>query len=585
MPLLPILLVLPLLLADGEAIPGLASEPTAMTPYSAVGLPAILLLVAWGGVWAFLRQLNRTRRPMWMLRADRLLSLSRMVMVLGGGALILGDGWLTWVRERTGDLVLVDEMLAITPTMLGLAGTWAVQHALEVRLRDAIRLRRLDEGRPIWPTPGRMSYVVGQFRMQLGLLGVPIVSILGLSEAARWGLTRLGDDAPTWAADAASVATAVIVFTLAPLGMRLVLPISPLPAGSVRNDLVSMCRTLGVRVGDVMLWRTHGTLVNAAVVGVLPRIRYVLLTDAIIEQVPRAALRAVIAHELAHVRHRHVPWLVATVAGLLTLAGVVSAVPAVALVARGHAADGALVGWTAGGLGLAALVGVGFVFGWVSRRYERQADTYAVQVMSREPAWATPDFSSDAGSGPAGTSAPAVASVRPPAAMAMGDRQTGPAIEEAADIAGTRGAPGTADAPGTASAAARSAAATELRVQPMAVLAMTSALGATARLNGVDPERRSWRHGSIGWRQRYLAGLVGHRADGLEIDRVVRRLKLAAALALLLGLGATAAVDAWETSVIERQRNAAPTFLRERLGPWLEMPQAPGDGDRRGDEV
>ncbi len=532
MQLLPILLVLPLVLVDGRALPGLAAEPTAATPWLAVGLPAGLVLLTLLGVRLSLRRLDRTRRGVWLMRADRLLGFSRLAIVVGGGLTIVIGGWLPWVRARTGDLVLVDEVLAIAPTVLGLAGSWAVQHALEVRLRDAIRLRRLDEGRPIWPTPGRGGYVLGQVRLQLGLLGVPILAVLGVSEAARRLAEAAGDAVPDWTADAASIVAAAIIFAIAPLLMRMVLPIRPMPPGSVREDLTAMAAATGVRVSDIMLWPTHGTLVNAAVIGVLPWLRYVLLTDAMLEEVPRPALRAVFAHELAHVRHRHVPWLVATVAGMVSLFGAAAAVPAVALAADGHDPAGDLVGWTAIVGGAVGLLVAGIAFGWVSRRYERQADTFAVQAMSREPIWAAADHES-----PDGPHAPAISAVRPPAVLTVGDLR----VDDAVGGEGEHERARVAAAGDTPEAAAGTP-----RVRAEAVLAMATALAATARLNGVDPERSSWRHGSIAWRQRHLAELVGRPVDALAIDRLMRRLKFGAIVVLIAGVGATAAVDGWE---------------------------------------
>ena len=72
---------------------------------------------------------------------------------------------------------------------------------------------------------------------------------------------------------------------------------------------------------------------------------------------------------------------------------------------------------------------------------------------------------------------------------------------------------------------------------------MQGALSSIARLNCVDPQRRSWRHGSIAWRQSYLQSLAGRPVDRLAIDRVVTRIKLAALLTLVVGV---LAVTAWE---------------------------------------
>ncbi|HLA86247.1 MAG TPA: M48 family metalloprotease [Thermoguttaceae bacterium] len=49
-------------------------------------------------------------------------------------------------------------------------------------------------------------------------------------------------------------------------------------------------------------------VVNAAVTGFWPRLRYVFLTDGLLEWLDNDQIAAVFGHELAHVRHRHL-WL------------------------------------------------------------------------------------------------------------------------------------------------------------------------------------------------------------------------------------------------------------------------------------
>jgi hypothetical protein len=67
---------------------------------------------------------------------------------------------------------------------------------------------------------------------------------------------------------------------------------------------------------------------------------------------------------------------------------------------------------------------------------------------------------------------------------------------------------------------------------------MAGALGRVAALNYINPRRRSWRHGSIAWRQAYLTGLVGRNSSHLPIDRMVARLKIAAVIVLAAAAGA-----------------------------------------------
>jgi hypothetical protein len=69
------------------------------------------------------------------------------------------------------------------------------------------------------------------------------------------------------------------------------------------------------------------------------------------------------------------------------------------------------------------------------------------------------------------------------------------------------------------------------------VAAMNAALGAVSELNGVPRHRFTWRHGTIAWRQEHLESLVGTRLDSLPIDRVVRWIKRATLLGVVLAVG------------------------------------------------
>ena len=51
-------------------------------------------------------------------------------------------------------------------------------------------------------------------------------------------------------------------------------------------------------------------MANAAVIGLLPGWRYVLLSDRLIETMTDAEIEAVFAHELGHIVHNHMAWLV-----------------------------------------------------------------------------------------------------------------------------------------------------------------------------------------------------------------------------------------------------------------------------------
>jgi STE24 endopeptidase len=81
----------------------------------------------------------------------------------------------------------------------------------------------------------------------------------------------------------------------------------PLPEGPVREDVLALAARAGVRVGEVyeVDASRRTSAANAYVTGLGPTKRVVLF-DTLLRDFTRAETRLVVAHELAHVRHRDV---------------------------------------------------------------------------------------------------------------------------------------------------------------------------------------------------------------------------------------------------------------------------------------
>jgi len=80
----------------------------------------------------------------------------------------------------------------------------------------------------------------------------------------------------------------------------------------------------------------------------------------------------------------------------------------------------------------------------------------------------------------------------------------------------------------------------EDRISPEGASAFAGALQQVALLNGIPPQQRSWRHGSIRSRINYILQLASHEGRRSETDRRIRRIKkgiwVAFVLAVALGL-------------------------------------------------
>ncbi len=112
---------------------------------------------------------------------------------------------------------------------------------------------------------------------------------------------------------------ALAIAVVGPLLMNSLMTTAPLPP-ELRERALRACAEQGLRVRDVRMLDTRGGKVaNAAISGVLPRLRYVFLTDRLVEILDDDELDAVLAHEISHGKGHH---LLLKLAGTLAPLGV-----------------------------------------------------------------------------------------------------------------------------------------------------------------------------------------------------------------------------------------------------------------------
>lgn len=420
----------------------------------------------------------------------RLLRLELVGSVFRVGTLVLWAcdlhlGLLVWVRRTIHGLtgitqpILFDELLTMLPTLVLWGIGWGAYYPVERRLREASLMRQIDQGQPIYAIWSRWQYILAQYRYQVALILLPLVAVIAWTESIEFMAGR-GTGWINMGSQTVWITLGCIgIFMCAPVLIRLAWGTVPLPDGEVRDHLLAMCRRHRVRIGELLMWRTYGGMINAAVLGFISPLRYILITDGLLQQMPRHHVEAVMAHELAHVRKRHMVWLLLSA---LALMGVVEVAALVFLANNGlddealnrllsvpvDASGAVLTGPALGSLGvehawlLGTLVCAALIwalgFGWVSRRAERQADSFAVAHLAAE---------------------------RGDNTINATDAQT-----------------------------------------------MIDALQHLADLNHVRADKHSWRHGSIKWRQDYLRSLDGIPINSLAIDRLMRWVNAASLAAL-----------------------------------------------------
>jgi STE24 endopeptidase len=206
-----------------------------------------------------------------------------------------------------------------------------------------------------------------------------------LTGLALTGLVWSARTWPSWwpavAAPAAALLTLVLSLLAPLLFERLFNRFTPLPEDELARSLRDLSERAGVPVRTLLVsdasrrTRKH----NAYVSGIGPTRRLVVY-DTLLNDVPAGELRGVVAHELGHRRFRHVAWGTA-----LAMAGAAAAVLVLWLVLwwSPGLADGPydarcvpLVLLT---LWVLEIGGLPFET-WLSRRWERQADRFALEL-------------------------------------------------------------------------------------------------------------------------------------------------------------------------------------------------------------
>lgn len=418
-----IALVAVLAVHDGRLISRDAEPPSWLILVPALLPMVVLILLGQLVSRAACRALD-TRgdmRSLSLMRKVQITSNVLAVILHAGNIWVLG--LLDFVRASLGDWVLLDEVLVLLPPLAVFVSVWWAQYPIELRMHNALFMRTLDDGQVTYELPSRQRYILLNVRHQLLFTLTPILLLLGWSEAVQRGLNYVnacatlaptslagrfgawlgqwpggmggaggggsgeglaGGEGPYFAHAILQLVAVAAVFMLSPLLIRSLWDTAALAPGPLRDQLLAVCTRARVRVRDIRIWHTGGMLVNAAAIGVLPFLRTIILSDRLLNVLPARQVESVMAHETAHVRFAHIPWLCAAMFAGLGLASIASNLILATLFFAVLSPDlhPVAAGTIELALTLGMLVPAILVFGVVSRRFEWQADAYAASQSS-----------------------------------------------------------------------------------------------------------------------------------------------------------------------------------------------------------
>ncbi len=171
---------------------------------------------------------------------------------------------------------------------------------------------------------------------------------------------------------------------------------TPLEDGGLKRSLVAFCQKQKFNA-DIYLWPLfEGRVLTAGVMGIVPGLRYLLITPALIESMSMEELEAVMAHEIGHVKKMHLLLYVALIGGFSILAGFFAG-PVMSfflsrdliytILMRTDISPNTLVAvFGSGAMFVGMILYFRYIFGYFMRNFERQADLNVFPTLGNSSA-------------------------------------------------------------------------------------------------------------------------------------------------------------------------------------------------------
>lgn len=166
----------------------------------------------------------------------------------------------------------------------------------------------------------------------------------------------------------------------------------PLETGYYRRRIENLCQKAGLEYANILyLPIIGGRMITAGVMGLIKKFRYILVTDALLQLLEPEEIDAVIAHEIGHIKKKHLLFYLVFFVGYMLVSFatfdlliyfILFAEPIYSFI-NSTGLDQATVTSSIFSLIiiLIFLIYFRYIFGYFMRNFERQADTYVYALF------------------------------------------------------------------------------------------------------------------------------------------------------------------------------------------------------------
>ena len=166
---------------------------------------------------------------------------------------------------------------------------------------------------------------------------------------------------------------------------------TPFPKGELLDHLQAFFKKQKFSA-KIFIWPLfEGRVITAGVMGIIPGLRYVMITPALLESLSLEELDAVMAHEIGHIKNKHMLLYLLIISGFSILAGFILEPFTFFLLSRsgfytllgftGLTAENMLTTLMAITILILMVLYFRFLFGYFIRNFERQADLHVFKAI------------------------------------------------------------------------------------------------------------------------------------------------------------------------------------------------------------
>ncbi len=167
---------------------------------------------------------------------------------------------------------------------------------------------------------------------------------------------------------------------------------TPLEKGAHRSRIEFLCENAGLKYANILHWPIFGgRMITAGVMGLVKKFRYILVTDALLSYLEPDEIDAVIAHEIGHVKKKHLLFYLLFFTGYMLIAyatfdliiyTIVFTEPLLRFFTRLGFDQSTLTSMSFSLIIiLIFLIYFRYIFGYFMRNFERQADCYVYRLF------------------------------------------------------------------------------------------------------------------------------------------------------------------------------------------------------------